>query len=112
MTESENRFEKIAFIEPDLLNWNPGNAVHVWKFPVLPADFSLLTNSEKIIAERFRFDGDRNRYVMGRRSLRFLLARYLLLDPLDIQIIAEKGQKPYLQNPGSTIRFNICLLYT
>jgi len=42
--------------------------------------------------ERFRNDTARNRYLTGRRSLRFLLSNYLSKDPLDIHIIAAKGQ--------------------
>jgi 4'-phosphopantetheinyl transferase len=84
-----------------------GNAVHIWKFPVLPVDFSILTDSEKTIAERFRFEDDRNRYITSRKALRNLLAKYLSVNPSDIHIIAEKGQKPYVKSPDTTIRFNI-----
>jgi len=107
MTDKENRFEHFDFIQPDPFDWKLERAVHIWKFPVLGGFFSLLTDSEKMIGERFRFDGDRNRYITGRRSLRILLSNYLLLDPMDIRIIAEKGQKPFIENAGAPMRFNI-----
>jgi 4'-phosphopantetheinyl transferase len=83
------------------------NAVHIWKFPVLPTDFSKLNDAEKTVVKRFRFEDDRNRYVTGRISLRNLLAKYHSVNSSDIHIIAEKGQKPYVRFPDSTICFNI-----
>lgn len=107
MTDTENRFEQFDFIQPEPFNWKLEHAVHIWKFPVIGGFFSLLTESEKMIGERFRFDGDRNRYITGRRSLRILLSNYLLMDPMEIRIIAEKGQKPFVENAGTPMRFNI-----
>src|SRR5450631_525772 len=107
MIEKGNGFEDLVFVYPDHLSWKLENKIHVWKFPVLTSDFSSVTESERMIGERFRFDDDRNRYITGRRSLRFLLSNYLSLDPLEIRIVAEKGQKPFIENPGFQIRFNI-----
>ena len=107
MNDKKNRFEEIVFTQPDQVDWKLGNAIHVWKFPVLPAGFTILTDSEKIIVERFRFEGDRNRFITGRKSLRNLLSKYLSVSPSDIHIVAEKRQKPYVKTPDSIIRFNI-----
>jgi 4'-phosphopantetheinyl transferase len=107
MTVKEDRFEDFITIQPDQFDWKLEDAVQIWKFPVLAADFSLLSESEKMIGARFRYEADCNRYVTGRRSLRFLLSKYLSVNPQEICIIAEKGQKPFIKNPGSSIRFNI-----
>jgi 4'-phosphopantetheinyl transferase len=107
MAEKENRFENFVFIQKDQFDWNLEGAVHIWRFPVLAADFSLLTDAERIVAIRFRFEADRNRYVTGRRSLRLLLSNYLSVSPSEISIISEKGQKPFIKNPGFPVRFNI-----
>lgn len=107
MNVKENRHEEFAFVQPEQVDWKLGNAVHIWKFPVLPADFSILTDSEKIIAGRFRFEGDRNRFATGRKALRNLLAKYLSVSLSDIHIISEKGQKPHIKIPDATICFNI-----
>src|SRR5450631_1416923 len=98
MTKKENRFENFVCIQPDQFDWTLEDAVHVWKFPVSDADFSLLTDSERRIGRRFRFETDRNRYFTGRQSLRFLLSKYLSVIPADICIISEKGQKPFVKN--------------
>jgi 4'-phosphopantetheinyl transferase len=107
MAEQENRFENFYIIQKDQFDWNLEDAVHVWRFPVLAADFSLLTDAERMVALRFRFEADRNRYVTGRRSLRFLLSKYLAASPTEICIISEKGQKPFIKNTDFPIQFNI-----
>jgi 4'-phosphopantetheinyl transferase len=107
MSDKENRLENFVIIQRDQFDWNLEGAVHIWRFPVLTADFSLLTDAERIVALRFRFEADRNRYVTGRRSLRFLLSKYLAVSPSEIRIISEKGQKPFVKDPGFPVRFNI-----
>lgn len=107
MIENGIGFEEPDFIYPDQLYWNLENKIHVWKFPVSPAGETLLTDSERMISRRFRFEADRNRFVTGRRSLRFLISKYLSVNPLDIDIISEKGEKPFIRYPATPIRFNI-----
>jgi 4'-phosphopantetheinyl transferase len=105
--EQEKTITENPFIHPDAYLWKLGNAVQVWKFPAIPTALALLTSSEKIIAGRFRFESDRNRFVVGRQALRFLLSKYLSVNPLDISILAERGQKPFIGNTSSGIHFNI-----
>jgi 4'-phosphopantetheinyl transferase len=107
MTEPENRSSENLFINPGNYSWELGSSVHVWKFPLIKSAFSLLTESEKELAKRFRFEGDRNRFAVGRQALRFLLSKYLDLKPEEISISAEKGQKPFISSPSSNIHFNI-----
>ena len=95
------------FQKPDHISWDTGNDIHVWKFPVIPANFYFLNDQEKAIAQRFRFDEDRMRFSVSRQSLRLLLSRYLSVQPLDIILSAEKNQKPFIISPSSRIHFNI-----
>ncbi|HEX8874971.1 MAG TPA: 4'-phosphopantetheinyl transferase superfamily protein [Nitrosospira sp.] len=91
---------------------SPG-VVHLWYISVadkkIPFDYhlSLLDEEERCRASRFRFDRDRVRFVLGRGSLRCLLARYTDSSPADIQFKQNRYGKLYLQYPASSIRFNI-----
>jgi 4'-phosphopantetheinyl transferase len=100
------------FSEPEFIK--PGNnfpelsrSVHVWRFPVISNDFSLLTFSEKEFADRFAFEGDRNRYSVARNALRLLISKYLSSDPEEIHISDGRNQKPFLSSPISPVHFNI-----
>jgi 4'-phosphopantetheinyl transferase len=107
MIEEKGGSEGLVFNYPDSLTWKLENKIHVWKFPLLPVDESSLTDSEMTIARRFRFEPDRSRFATGRRALRFLVSKYLLEDPLTIDIVAQKGEKPFIRHPVTKIRFNI-----
>ncbi len=95
------------FQKPDHISWDTGSDIHVWKFPVLPANFYFLNDEEITIARRFRFDEDRLRFSVGRQSLRLLLSRYLSVQPLDIILSGDKNQKPFIISPSSGFQFNI-----
>ena len=107
MIEKDNEFEDLAFLDPGQCNWKLENDIHVWQFPLATADESLLSESELMIGRKFRFEADRNRFFTGRHSVRLLLSKYLCANPLDIRIIAEKGEKPFIKNPETSVRFNI-----
>ena len=107
MTEPENRSANFISIQPDRYDWKLETSIHVWKFPVLSSGSSMLTDSERIIGARFRFEADRNRFITGRKSIRFLLSKYLSVNPLEIHILSGKGLKPTIKSPVSSIRFNI-----
>jgi 4'-phosphopantetheinyl transferase len=104
--QQENLTEP-SFINRDQFPLELESSVHVWKFPVTETEFTLLTPAEKELAARFRFDGDRNRFSVGRQALRLLLSRYLCLPPTEIVIAGEKNQKPFIDHPSSDIHFNI-----
>jgi 4'-phosphopantetheinyl transferase len=105
--EQDKGVLEIQFIQPDEYSWDLDNEVHVWKFPVVSTGFSFLTPEEKIIAGRFRLEGDRNRFAIGRQALRFIISRYLSIEPMDISVIAEPGRKPVINYPVTEIHFNI-----
>ncbi len=98
---------EINFREPEEDTWKLGNDVHIWKFPAIHLPASLLSESEKKSAERFRFEGDINRYSVGRHALRILLSKYLSVEPAEITFFSNEGRKPVIKNPSAGIHFNI-----
>jgi 4'-phosphopantetheinyl transferase len=105
--ELYKKIPEIQFIQPDEYSWNLDNKVHVWKFPATSMDFSLLSPEEKQVADRFRMEGDRIRFCVGRQALKILTSKYLLVRPSDISIASYRGKKPFVFNPVSNIHFNI-----
>ena len=99
--------KEIQFMSPVHFYRVAVNDIHVWKFPVANADVSYLSESEKELARRFYFESDRNRFVVGRQAIRFLLSKYLSVNPAEIVITGEKGQKPVISSPALPIHFNI-----
>jgi 4'-phosphopantetheinyl transferase len=87
-------------------------AVHVWRGsleqpPAVRRRLeSLLSYDEHERALRFRFDRDRDRYVVGRGVLRLLLGRYTGLDAASVRFEYGRHQKPVLAG-GETPFFNL-----
>jgi 4'-phosphopantetheinyl transferase len=103
------------------LNWSrPENdislskiEVHVWRM-WLEEKSSLFTNHKDMlspdelkVANKFFFDRDRNRYIIGRGTLRSILARYLSKHPQDISIVQGQHGKPALEDNLQQIEFNL-----
>jgi len=107
MNVQEGHIEPVQFVQPDKNVWTFGNHIHVWKFPAIKSEFSLLTESERAFAKRFRSEGDSNRFSVGRQSLRFLLSKYLSVNPSEIIISADAGGKPVMISPSDNFHFNI-----
>jgi len=68
---------------------------------------SLLSDDELDRASRFRFRKDYKVYVITRASLRTLLAKYLKIQPAEIQFAYSKYGKPSINEPGTNIEFNV-----
>lgn len=66
---------------------------------------NVLSAEERTRAANFRFERDRNAFVVARGVLRVLLARYLGASPADVEFAYSSKGKPSL--PGSIIEFNI-----
>lgn len=65
-----------------------------------------VTEEERLAAQKYRFEILRDRAVIGRGLLRGILAQYLDIDPLQIQMERGRYGKPYLpQYPG--LHFNL-----
>jgi 4'-phosphopantetheinyl transferase len=88
----------------------PRNQVHVWRDSLTrrPEEVArlrgLLAPDEHRRADRYRFERHRSRYIVGRATLRLLLAHYLDAEPAELEISYGEFDKPYLTGGPS---FNI-----
>jgi 4'-phosphopantetheinyl transferase len=97
---------------PAQLPW-PHDEVHVWRatlaWPETAADGlkQCLAADERDRMERFRFEKDRRRYLIGRGLLRSLLGRYLDLAPQSLCFESTAAGKPYLASGQEELQFNL-----
>ncbi|MDQ6818389.1 MAG: 4'-phosphopantetheinyl transferase superfamily protein [Actinomycetota bacterium] len=88
-----------------------GNEVHVWESSLdRPSEVvqrfrGVLSEDELERADRFRFEGHRCRYIVGRGQLRSLLAGYLGAAPAELPFEYGEFDKPALQS--SDLCFNL-----
>jgi 4'-phosphopantetheinyl transferase len=80
-------------------------ATHVWRVELdgrsaLGYCTSLLSPDETARAARFRFDRDRDRYVIARGALRDVLSRYTGTPPARLRFIYNEFGKPALEPAG------------
>ncbi|HUT18859.1 MAG TPA: 4'-phosphopantetheinyl transferase superfamily protein [Anaerolineae bacterium] len=68
-----------------------------------------LSADERERADRFRFETDRMRFIVGRGTLRSILGRYLNTEPGRVQLCYGPHGKPHLREESNqaTIRFNL-----
>ncbi len=66
--------------------------------------FSVLSDDERARADRFRFEKDRNNFIIGRGFLRKTVSRYLQIKPEKIEFEYNRFGKPFLP---STLKFNL-----
>ena len=82
----------------------PAAEVHVWRTSLERPPESvermrrLLARDERHRADRFRFERDRSRYIVGRALLRGLLARYLETAPEELEFQYGKFRKPAVRS--------------
>lgn len=85
------------------------SVVHVWRINLstsIELEWPVLSPDEQARAQRFRFEPDRNRYVLSHGALRLLLGRYLNLKPTEIVFRRGDHGKPALDH-DSDLRFNL-----
>jgi 4'-phosphopantetheinyl transferase len=89
---------------------------HVWAFSLdASPDVQIqcgrwLSRSEKERADRFRFERDRNHFVVAHGCLRHILSRYYGSTPGALEIVQAVGEKPRLatgETQQSAIMFNL-----
>jgi len=99
-----------------------GGTVDIW-IAILPEEPAfeataapLLSDDERERASRFRFQGDRVRYIAGRAFLRQILAKYSGLNPEGFCFRYNEYGKPFVhstpplgerEQPGREIEFNL-----
>jgi 4'-phosphopantetheinyl transferase len=86
--------------------------VHVWRATIdrPAADYAIILSSdERVRADRFRFEQERRRFIVGRGTLRIILGRYLNVPPEKIKFVYHANGKPSLSNGllPPEIRFNL-----
>lgn len=103
-------------LNPGSINPAQLNAeVHVWLASLnRPAEYvalleKTLSCDERMRAERFHFDRDRRRFILGRGFLRAILGRYLACKPDQLQFRYGAYGKPYLSAEWQScaIQFNL-----
>src|SRR5262245_59040695 len=97
---------------PAQLPW-PRDEVHVWRatlaLPEAAADRlkQCLSADERDRMERFRFEKDRLRYLIGRGLLRLLLGAYLEVPPQELRFETTAAGKPHLAAGQGQLQFNV-----
>jgi len=89
--------------------------VHVWQTSVTQtaSTFELLSSlldpTEHNRAASFRFERDRNRYVVAHGTLRHVLGSYLDSDPQSIRFVNSRDGRPHLKGVfrRTTLSFNL-----
>lgn len=90
----------------------PEKTIHFWycnfdnNREQLEAHYTLLSKDEKERSSKFKFEKDRECYVLSRGILRCLLGNYLNVKPEDIKFKYTSYGKPLL-NFESDLKFNI-----
>ncbi len=93
----------------------PDSVIHVWCAsleytpPQLAEFLSLLSADEKARANRFYFERDRSRFIIGRGLLRILLSRYLGAEPSQLEFVYGGHGKPALKSEtlDRVLEFNV-----
>lgn len=88
--------------------------IHLWRSPLRPdsaqqlqALAQTLSADERERADRFKFEPDRQRFIMGRGILRSILAKYLDTAPGELQFLYNAYGKPELPAGDRLLHFNL-----
>lgn len=83
--------------------------VHLWRARLdCPADLGeTLTSADWVRAERFHFKRDRQRFIASRGLLRTIIGGYVDEDPRALRFSVGENGKPALENPSTSLRFNL-----
>ncbi|HEY1377652.1 MAG TPA: 4'-phosphopantetheinyl transferase superfamily protein [Gemmataceae bacterium] len=88
--------------------------VHVWQAaldadePTVSRLEAILAPDERARADRFHFQRDRRRFIVGRGYLRRLLGEYLSVAPSDVALAVTSLGKPQLAGEAADrLRFNV-----
>jgi len=93
----------------------PAGEIHVWRASLDQPEFQFqrlkqtLSMDERMRAERFHFEQDRKRFIVGRGILRTILGRYLNVASRRLQFCYGRNGKPALTDTfgKGTILFNM-----
>lgn len=106
--------DKLDFLPPSNRLALGDEAAHVWRIELARegerADelATLLADDERARAARFRFDRHRRHYIVGRATLRRILALYLKIEPSKVAFSYGPQGKPELPDlSGPRLNFNL-----
>lgn len=88
----------------------PGQAVIHFLHPEALSEraaFAVLSDEERLRAERFRSNVDRTRWSSFRAQMRTILGATLALNPSDVPIVLSEQGKPRLAPPHAGLHFNL-----
>ena len=93
----------------------PDDEIHLWRaaldHPAIHVErvAAVLSVDERNRAERFYFDQDRRRFIVGRGLLRMILGRYMSVEPRRLEFCYGPHGKPALVETAGTWspRFNV-----
>lgn len=92
----------------------PAGGVHLYSIkvsehiPLLLEAAIILKEEEQERADKFRKEGDRNRFILGRVVLRKILAEILQCQPKEVPITIAKHKKPVLDDTvAKALHFSI-----
>jgi 4'-phosphopantetheinyl transferase len=97
---------------PEELPW-PHAEVHVWRATLAWPEAAAhrfeqcLAADERDKMQRFRFERDQRRYLVGRGPLRLLLGRYLDVAPQALRFETTAAGKPHLASGQGQLQFNV-----
>jgi 4'-phosphopantetheinyl transferase len=99
---------------PDKESFQLKGEVAVWRIPISmqlpPATIKSFFPEEQewAIANRFFHEKDRQRFILGKIARKFLLGKYLKLDPLKLRFRSGQNKKPELEPElGKELHFNL-----
>jgi 4'-phosphopantetheinyl transferase len=92
-----------------------GDDIHIWKIDLKQSQSQIeylketLSSDEVARAERFYFPEHRQRFIIGRGSMRTILGKYLGVEPSEVKFNYQQQGKPILadQFADSGIYFNL-----
>lgn len=89
-----------------------GTTAHIWYASTaelagsISDYYAVLSNAEKLRAEKFRCLEDRCDYVLRRAVRRLILAQYVGCDPQEVEFGTNQHGKPFLLGSDGSIMFN------
>ncbi|WDL95263.1 4'-phosphopantetheinyl transferase family protein [Alicyclobacillus sp. ALC3] len=90
-----------------------GTTAHIWHASVADVAasimdyYAVLSDTEKVRADRFHSLEDRRDYVLRRAVRRLILAEYVGCDPREVEFGTYQHGKPFLLGSNGSIRFNV-----
>ena len=109
---------KIAWLIPPSKLKLSINDVHVWRIRLSQTDGrvqqlqQILSDDERLRAERFHFDRDRRRFIVRQGMLRTIIGDYIDMEPSRLQFYVGHRGKPYLMHSSGNVPLHFNLAHS